>query len=165
MGFGTGLNAILAYRHSCENNLNLVYTGIEKYPLMLSEVEKLNYPRVLDLDGSASAVYQRMHVDQVFTLEGPPAFRFRLFQDDIANFSTEETFDVMFFDAFGPATQPELWTLDVFIEIHSLLHPGSVLVTYSAKGTVRRAMQSAGFIVERIPGPPGKREMLRAIVP
>ena len=88
--------------------------------------------------------------------------RFRKLPTRVQEFNETSAFDVIFFDAFAPRHQPEMWALEVFKRMHDALRPGGLLVTYCAKGEVRRTMQSAGFSVERLPGPPGKREMLRA---
>ena len=91
-----------------------------------------------------------------------PDFYFQKFNEDIAAFEPEGKYNLIYFDAFAPEVQPELWTKEVFQKMFDMLETGGVLVTYCAKGEVRRTMQSCGFLVERLPGPPGKREMLRA---
>jgi tRNA U34 5-methylaminomethyl-2-thiouridine-forming methyltransferase MnmC len=90
-------------------------------------------------------------------------FTLRKMHTSLSNFSTAQPLNIIYYDAFAPAAQPELWTEPVFRQMYALLAPGGILVTYCSKGTVRRALQAAGFSVERIPGPPGKREMIRAI--
>ena len=103
----------------------------------------------------------RMTVLQQEPWEPLGGLRFQLVQQQVQEFQQEAVADVIYFDAFGPPTQPDMWTLDVFQRMFNALRPGGVLVTYCAKGEVRRTMQAAGFTVDRLPGPPGKREMLR----
>ena len=91
-----------------------------------------------------------------------PTFILHKQQTDLLQFKPAHAVAIIYFDAFAPASQPELWTEDVFKKLYQMLHPGGVLVTYCSKGVVRRAMQAAGFAITKIPGPPGKREMVRA---
>ncbi|HEY1872284.1 MAG TPA: MnmC family methyltransferase, partial [Chitinophagaceae bacterium] len=92
-----------------------------------------------------------------------PNFNFKKKKANLLNFETSETFELIYFDAFAPNAQPELWTKEVFEKMFSILSLNGVLVTYCSKGDVRRAMQATGFTIEKLPGPPGKREMIRAI--
>ena len=129
----------------------------------MEEIEKLNY--VSELKASEfSEVFNKMHQQQ-WEVKNKISAEFYLtkrkqFFNEI---NDENTFNLIYFDAFGARVQPELWTEEIFKLMYTALKKGGVLVTYSAKGSVRRAMQSVGFTVERLPGPPGKREMLRAI--
>lgn len=162
IGFGTGLNALISYFQAKQSGVNLNYTGVEAYPVATEELEALEYASLFE-DKSAQEVFRMMHespwgeraqVSPFFSLQKEQMF----FKDIRA----ESQFDLVFFDAFGPRVQPELWTAEIFMSMFRSLKEGGVLVTYSAKGSVRRAMQEVGFLVERLPGPPGKREMLRA---
>ncbi|WP_353779473.1 tRNA (5-methylaminomethyl-2-thiouridine)(34)-methyltransferase MnmD [Winogradskyella sp. 3972H.M.0a.05] len=161
IGFGTGLNAFLTFIEAEKINLKLNYVGVEAYLVSMEEIQQLNYIELIS--EKHSDVYTKMHnsewekesiISEFFTLKKEEKF----FKDITA----QSEFDIIYFDAFGARVQPELWTEDIFKIMYETLRPEGVLVTYSAKGSVRRAMQSVGFQVERLPGPPGKREMLRA---
>lgn len=160
MGFGTGLNALLSYDYCHSQQQNVSYTSIEKYPLSLAEVKQLNFPEQLSLDRS---FFDRLHTAQ-WGLRSviEPDFNLTKIKADISRTGLRGTHDIVFFDAFGPDIQANLWTIDILSKMHKILRPGGLFVTYSAKGQVRRNLQEAGFTVERLPGPPGKREMIRA---
>ncbi len=165
VGFGTGLNALITLHEAQKNNLVIQYTGVEAYPVSMEEVVELNYARELGLERLEQA-YREMHLgnwDHPFRLT--PEFTLTKQKKDFSQISDEQAYDLIYFDAFGPRVQPELWTESMFAKMFNALKSKGVLVTYSAKGSVRRAMQAVGFTVERLPGPPGKREMLRAFKP
>lgn len=159
IGFGTGLNCFITY---LEANKNIKYVGVEAYPVTPEEVEKMNFINVLDAENESEA-FKKIH--QVsWEKEHQISERFSLtkrkqFFEDITD---KEAFNLIYFDAFGARVQPQLWTVEIFQKMYNALKENGILVTYSAKGSVRRAMQEVGFVVERLPGPPGKREMLRA---
>lgn len=160
IGFGTGLNALLTFLALENQPVYCDYTGVENFPVVLSEVEKLNYASLLN---TTSEQFLKLHESPWETKEAiAQNFRLtkhkKLFQD----ISEENKYHLIYYDAFGARVQPELWTESLFLKMHNALEPEGVLVTYAAKGSVRRAMQAVGFTVERLPGPPGKREMLRA---
>jgi tRNA U34 5-methylaminomethyl-2-thiouridine-forming methyltransferase MnmC len=162
IGFGTGLNSFITYLEAPKMNLEVNYVGIEAYPVSSEEVSKLNYVDELNATKFKS-VFNDMHL-QDWGAENIISSKFSLtkrkqFFNDI---SDVDAFDLIYFDAFGARVQPELWTEEIFKKMFEALKEGGVLVTYSAKGSVRRAMQSVGFLVEKLSGPPGKREMLRA---
>jgi len=159
IGFGTGLNAFLTLLHAEANALNINYTGVEAYPVAPSEIAQLNYPKLLD---ASEASFQQLH-ETPWEEEVSVSPRFKLYKRKqfFSEINDKEAFHLIYFDAFGARVQPELWTQSIFQSMYDALLPGGVLVTYSAKGSVRRAMQAVGFKVERLPGPPGKREMLR----
>ena len=161
IGFGTGLNAFLTLIEAEKLNLNINYVGVEAYPVLLDEIIQLNYIELIS--ETHKTVFEKLHetpweepssITSAFQLEKQQKF----FKD----INAENEFNIIYFDAFGARVQPELWTEDIFKIMFNALKENGVLVTYSAKGSVRRAMQAVGFIVERLPGPPGKREMLRA---
>ena len=165
MGFGTGLNALITYLEAEKNNLRVNYVGMEAFPVPNKELEQLNYITELGVDHLES-VFSGIHNspwDQ--TVEISNFFSICKYQADFITLDHQLAFNLIYFDAFGPRVQPELWTAVVFEKTYNALKSGGVLVTYSAKGSVRRAMQEVGFRVERLPGPPGKREMLRATKP
>lgn len=160
IGFGTGLNCLVTL---LEEKKKINYVGVEAYPVKTEELEKLNYLSQLKVEDKKE-VFQKIHqvtwgelhqITSDFTLTKRKQF----FKD----INDIEVFDLIYFDAFGARVQPELWTEAIFEKMYRSLKSEGVLVTYSAKGSVRRAMQAVGFYVERLPGPPGKREMLRAI--
>lgn len=163
IGFGTGLNAFITLIETEKLNLKVNYEGIEAYPLPENELRLLNYVQELNAEDKGH-YFKLMHtvkweetnkISEVFSLK-----KRKQFFSDINDISF---FNLIYFDAFGARVQPELWTEDIFYKMYTALKPGGILVTYAAKGSVRRAMQSVGFTVERLPGPPGKREMLRAL--
>jgi tRNA U34 5-methylaminomethyl-2-thiouridine-forming methyltransferase MnmC len=163
IGLGTGLNALITFLESQKKEISIDYVGVEAYPVSPEEIQKLNYVAELKAEKFSDA-FQKMH-----------SIRWETRHDISANFSLtkrkqffreiedENQFDLIYFDAFGARVQPSLWTEEIFKIMFKAMKEGGVLVTYSAKGSVRRAMQAVGFNVERLPGPPGKREMLRAV--
>ena len=159
MGFGTGLNAWLTLTNHSTQGVDIQYHGIEKYPLNEEEFSAIQYktddPSFLLLHQSP---WQQWH---------PINAHFKLFKDqvDLINFKPNAEYDLVYFDAFAPSAQPQLWSIDIFQKIYHSMKPGGIMVTYCVKGDVRRNMKAAGFSVEKIPGPPGKREMARARKP
>ncbi|CAL2102183.1 SAM-dependent methyltransferase [Tenacibaculum sp. 190130A14a] len=162
IGFGTGLNCFITF---LEAKKPIEYVGVEAYPVAQDEVEKLNY--VAELDAKEhQGVFDKIHKvsweeRHQITTDFQLTKREQFFKD----IDDKEMFDLIYFDAFGARVQPELWTEEIFKKMYEALVPNGILVTYAAKGSVRRAMQAVGFSVERLPGPPGKREMLRATKP
>ncbi|GAB4159759.1 MAG: tRNA (5-methylaminomethyl-2-thiouridine)(34)-methyltransferase MnmD [Winogradskyella sp.] len=161
IGFGTGLNAFLTFLRAKELQQPINYVGVEAYPVRTEEIQQLNYVELIsekhkdEFENMHHSSWEAKHnISPIFTLEKQEKF----FKD----ITDENAFDIIYFDAFGARVQPELWTEDIFLIMYKALKDHGVLVTYSAKGSVRRAMQAVGFTVERLPGPPGKREMLRA---
>lgn len=162
IGFGTGLNAIITAIEAPKSNLTINYTGVEAYPVSLEEVSQLNYIEQLNAKESAD-VFTKMHkVEWELSAAILPNFQLLKRKQDFLDITDEATYNLIYFDAFGARVQPELWTETVFEIMYNALKINGVLVTYAAKGSVRRAMLAVGFKVERLPGPPGKREMLRA---
>lgn len=165
IGFGTGLNAFLTLLEAEKNNRKIDFTSLELYPVSIIDAEKLNYAGLID--PAQKEVFNEFHkagwekwnqVTPYFSL-----LKMQLDFSDPSNFYPENKFDVVFFDAFAPEKQPEMWTQAIFDKIYSVSSENAILTTYCAKGSVRRILQAAGFFVERLPGPPGKREMLRAV--
>lgn len=162
IGFGTGLNALITTLEAPKNNLVISYTGIEAYPVVLEEISQLNYIEQLNAP-NAKNVFENMHtVPWDVAVEILPNFTLHKKQQDFLEIKAESVYNLIYFDAFGARVQPELWTEIIFSLMYKALQSKGVLVTYAAKGSVRRAMLAVGFSVERLPGPPGKREMLRA---
>jgi len=162
MGLGTGLNALLSLIEAEKSGMNIYYATVELFPLLENEMLELNYCEQLNRS-DLQPLFEKLHSsrwNQVHTIS--KHFSFKKVSANFLAFTTSETFELCYYDAFAPAAQPELWTKGVFEKIYSMMDPDGVVVTYCAKGDVRRAMQGAGFTVEKIPGPRGKREMLRA---
>jgi tRNA U34 5-methylaminomethyl-2-thiouridine-forming methyltransferase MnmC len=162
IGFGTGLNAFITFLEAERKSLQIRYDGVEAYPVAMDEVKQLNY--VSELNASSfqkqfDTIHgipweERKDISEHFSL-----IKRKQFFHEILD---ENQFDLVYFDAFGARVQPDLWTEEIFAIMFRAMKENGILVTYSAKGSVRRAMQAVGFEVERLPGPPGKREMLRA---
>jgi tRNA U34 5-methylaminomethyl-2-thiouridine-forming methyltransferase MnmC len=159
MGLGTGLNALLTVLEQGARDIH--YTALELRPVTLEETRHINYPEVI-ADPVAYGVFVKLHMvswSEWFTVR--PGFAFRKIREDLKTHKLDRAVDLIYFDAFSPDAQPDLWTGDIFRKFYDKANPGAVFVTYSAKGAVRRALESAGWSVERLPGPPGKREILR----
>lgn len=165
VGFGTGLNALLSFIDSEDSTRNIKYTSLEAYPLNWDLVSKLNYIDII-FNGKYSEIFKKIHKcdwESFYVLS--PHFSLRKHNVKLQNILFDNEFDIVYFDAFAPRVQSELWTEQIFISIYKSLKPGGILVTYCAKGSVKRALRYVGFELQSIPGPPGKREMSRAIKP
>jgi tRNA U34 5-methylaminomethyl-2-thiouridine-forming methyltransferase MnmC len=161
IGFGTGLNALLTALESLNISQEICYHGIEAYPVEAEELQALGYHTLI---GSDPSIFQNIHnCSWHETHKILPHFSIVKRQAFFSNIAEVNEFDIIYFDAFGPRVQPNLWIESIFKKMYEALRPNGLLVTYCAKGSVRRCMQAVGFEVERLPGPPGKREMLRAI--
>lgn len=165
MGLGTGLNAFITTLEAEIRNLHIHYEAIEAFPVLKHELSQLNYPSLL-ANKNQESLFETIH-DVSWATPNSITTNFTLtkIHQYFSKLEYVSLFDLVYFDAFGPRVQPDLWTPDMFKRMFNALKPRGVLVTYSAKGSVRRAMQSVGFFVERLEGPPGKREMLRATKP
>ena len=163
IGFGTGLNALITLVEARKRQLRIDYAGVEAFPVAMEEVNLLDYCKQLGFEAEEEA-FQKMHkTPWEETISITPDFSLLKQQKDFKKIEEENLFNLIYFDAFGARVQPELWTEEIFLKMYMALKQNGVLVTYAAKGSVRRAMQAVGFTVERLPGPPGKREMLRAV--
>ena len=162
IGFGTGLNAFITYLESQKLQQKIEYVGVEAFSISADELKSMNYVQELNANDFTN-VFEKMHsisweekhtISEHFSLFK----RNQLFQDiqDI------EKFDLIYFDVFGYRVQPELWSTEIFKKMYESLKPNGVLVTYAARGVVKRSMIEVGFTVEKLAGPPGKREMFRA---
>lgn len=161
IGFGTGLNAFLTLLETERNQRKIHYTTLEKYPLNAEVLQQLNYPEIIAPE-AAELYYKMHHVVWNVPVAITPYFTLQKIETDYTTFSFQQKYDIIYFDAFAPEKQPEMWSQQLFDNLYQTLNPGGVLTTYCAKGVVRRMLQSAGFTVERLPGPPGgKREILR----
>lgn len=165
MGFGTGLNALLTLIEAEKSQQIIYYETIELHPLEASIFDSLNYCEHLQRP-DLNAFFKLMHTCNWNTIiEITPWFNFKKIQTSLADFSTSKSFNLIYFDAFAPDIQPELWTADAFKKLYRLMNVNAVLTTYCSKSIVRKAMAEAGLKVEKIPGPPHKREMVRAVKP
>lgn len=162
IGFGTGLNAFITFLESKKRNQSIDYVGVEAYPISAEEIVSMNYVEELNAV-EQSSIFDTMHqsnweekiiLDDDFTLTKRKQF--------FEEIDDENKFDLIYFDAFGYRVQPELWSTAIFEKMYKALKPNGVLVTYAARGVVKRSMIEVGFTVEKLAGPPGKREMFRA---
>ncbi len=161
VGFGTGLNALLTQMRARRLMQSIDFVSVDSEPLPRSIIDQLNYGR--SVEGATGDMLNRLHDapwGEAVQLE--LFFRLQKVHARIEEVSLDASFDVVYYDAFGPAYQPELWTRDAFVRMYDVLLPGGKLVTYCAKGQVKRDLRAVGFSVESLPGPPGKREMTRA---
>lgn len=160
-GFGAGLNAWLTLLRASELQIPVYYHSLEKYPLSPAETAKLNYPE--QKDGADKSLFEALHRCSWETMHRlTPYFSICKYRKDFRNIDFPPYFDLVYFDAFNPDVQPHLWTSSVFKRFHRAMKPGGILVTYCVKGIVKQALRDVGFTLKRLPGPPGKREMLRA---
>lgn len=163
VGLGTGLNLFLTWLEVQESQHPIHYCGLEAFPVSLEMATQLNYVEQLTGE-STHPIFNLIHTS-TWEKQVELADHFTLTKREVKlqEFTTDEGFDLVYFDAFGPQAQSEMWAAELFEKLYNCMNPNGILVTYCAKGQVRRDMQSVGFEVERLPGPPGKREMLRAI--
>jgi tRNA U34 5-methylaminomethyl-2-thiouridine-forming methyltransferase MnmC len=165
IGFGTGLNALMTFQ-SKPHLQNIQYFAVEKYPVTLEEMTHLNYSNLLN-DERLQPIFEKLHTSNWnekvdITLQ----FSLNKILGNLEDFKCEiHFFDLIYFDAFAPSAQPQLWSDSIFQKMFNALKSGGILVTYCAKGSVKRALKSVGFVVEALPGPKNKREMTRAIKP
>lgn len=160
IGFGTGLNAFLTYLRSKEGTIPIHYTALEPFPINTELVNELNYAKFLD---SEQNIFNSIHTcDWGKDISLSENFALHKIKDSLQETDFTKQFDLIYFDAFGPRVQPELWTENIFEKIYAVTKTMGCLVTYCAKGEVKRNLKKVGFIVESLQGPPGKREMIRA---
>ena len=162
IGLGTGLNCILTLLEAEESQRHIHYTGIERYPLNEEVIRKLDYPSMIGNkhEDRYLAIHQTPWEEDIHL---SPWFTLHKIEGDFTHYTFENKYDIIYFDAFAPEKQPEMWEQSLFDNLYNILNEGGILTTYCAKGVVRRMLQTAGFKVERLPGPPGgKREILRA---
>lgn len=163
IGFGTGLNAFITFLEAEKSNQKINYVGVEAYPIQLNEALQMNYVSELnsiqELDTFTNMHKCSWNNKHYITENFHLTKRKQLFQD----ITDVEQFDLIYFDAFGFRVQPELWSLEIFKKMFMSLKLDGVLVTYACRTSIKNAMKDSGFFVEKLPGAPGKREMLRAI--
>jgi tRNA U34 5-methylaminomethyl-2-thiouridine-forming methyltransferase MnmC len=164
MGFGTGLNALLTYQFASQNNLNIDYQTIEKFPITINEIKELNYTKDLKLS-QLNNVYNQMHqLPNTKTHNLLDSFSFAKYHNDIKLFKLPlNSIDLIYFDAFAPQHQPDLWTEEILLKMFKALKQGGFLITYCAQGKFKRSLKTVGFTIKGLDGPPGKREITKAI--
>ncbi|MCB0479097.1 MAG: tRNA (5-methylaminomethyl-2-thiouridine)(34)-methyltransferase MnmD [Crocinitomicaceae bacterium] len=155
MGFGTGLNAFLTLQNA---EKEVYYTGLELYPIALEIIEQTEYWKTLNCSKDDFLKLHKLPWEEYADLS--PKFHLRKMEGDLNDFDLDEQFDLIYFDAFGPRVQGELWEKAILEKIVSRMNKEAIFVTYCAKGQVRRDLEELGLKMDRLPGPPGKREML-----
>ena len=162
IGFGTGLNAFITFLEAKNANIKVNYSGAEAYPVDFNEIEQMNY--VVELQATDFELeFQKMHTSEWNSnVKISDDFYLKKRKQFFNEINDVEAFELIYFDAFGFRVQPELWSTEIFQKMYNALKPGGVLVTYAARGVVKRSMIEVGFSVEKLAGPPGKREMFRA---
>lgn len=162
VGFGIGLNALLTALHADDKHINVSYVTLEKYPLGSAIIEALNYRSLAGPAGES--IFDAIHAAPWESeARVTPWFALQKKEFDLITMTPEGVYDLVYFDAFGPDKQPGMWTMEVMRKIAAVTHPGTVLVTYSAKGELKRMLRELGFEVKHLPGPPGKRVITRAV--
>ena len=163
IGFGTGLNAFMTYLEAEKLGISIHYTTLEMYPLSIADAELLNYPTQLQAEDKID-IFNKMHSSEWGKdVQLSNSFIFQKLKIDFKEVNFHSRYDLIYFDAFAPESQPELWDNVIFEKMYLSLKKEGILTTYCAKGAVKRTLKSVGFSLEFLPGPPGKREMTRAI--
>ncbi len=161
VGFGTGLNAWLTAIECEKQNIRCYYHSLETLPLPVELTQQLNYTQ--SHSETEQLLFTELHqADWNTEIDITPQFKLNKLNTSLQNFAPTKTYDVIYFDAFAPEKQPELWTKELFQKLYNCLNPNGIIVTYSSKGDIKRMWREIGFEVERLPGPPKKRHMLRA---
>ena len=163
IGFGTGLNALMTCLEASKHNFKINYVAVEAFPVPMETVRQLNFGELFE-QKNVHDIFLKLHEakwDEVIQIA--ENFTFKKLNQRFEDLSFESEFDIVYFDAFAPTSQPELWETPVLKIMYDALLPEGILTTYCAKGVVKRTMKAIGFKVERLPGPPGKREMTRAV--
>ena len=158
VGFGTGLNALLTFQEIQNSNKTIYYETIEKYPINKDIVQNLHKEEIFN-----SELFLELHKaiwEEDVTISNN--FVLKKLNIDLKKYITQQKFDLIYFDAFSPDKQPNLWTEKIFLKLYNATNKNGILVTYSAKGIVKQALRNAGYIVKRLPGPKGKRHMIKA---
>ena len=158
IGFGTGLNTLLSIQNTMDKNVH--YTSTEPFPIHSNIYTKLNYYKLCN---TSKESFTRLHTEKwEIDINITSNFIFHKTIKTFQKLSTDKKFDIIYFDAFAPDKQPEMWNEDIFIKCYKLLNKDGFIVSYCAKGIVKRTLKKVGFHIENLKGPPGKREMIRA---
>ena len=162
VGFGTGLNALLTAMECVTGEREVNYTSVEKYPISDKILKSLNYHLFTKKEGKK--IFESIHSAKWNTTKNICRnFNLKKINADITKTIFSGSYNLIYFDAFGPDKQPDMWRRNIFEMISSITARDGILVTYSAKGEVKRNLKACGFDVFLIPGPPGKREIIRAV--
>jgi tRNA U34 5-methylaminomethyl-2-thiouridine-forming methyltransferase MnmC len=168
IGLGTGLNALLTMIENQQQKLAIDYTALEAYPVSADLIMALNYTDLLISSTNSKTMLQQFF-DGIHLSEWGPTteisekFKLNKIKNTLQQVQFQSKFNLVYFDAFGPSVQPEMWTDEVFSKIRNAMAENGILVTYCAKGSVKRILKNIGFEIQSLQGPPGKREMIRAI--
>lgn len=161
IGFGTGLNAYLTLVEAENNKRSIVYHSLERYPVDEEQLKVLNYPEQIDFYNKG--LFKKLHeVDWNKASEISDNFELKKINGDLKTIDIKDKYDLIYFDAFAPDIQPDLWTEEIFKKLYKCTNSNAILVTYCSKGIVKRALRASGFEVKRLAGPPGKHHILRA---
>lgn len=162
IGFGTGLNTILTIIRSVEEKRTVTYHTVELNPLPVDIISRLNYPQLLK--GTFKEIFREIHdIPWNTEQEITSSFTLKKILTDIQYYNSAGCYDVVYFDAFAPDKQPEMWKQGILVKVYNMMNKDGILTTYSSKGEIKRKFENCGFHVEKLPGPPGKREMLRCL--
>ncbi len=161
IGFGTGLNAMLTLQEAIKKNLNINYSSIEKYPLEKEVFDKLNYVELIDTNKTELSAILNCEWEKENKINSN--FSITKFKSDANEFNYIQKADVIYYDAFGPGAAPEMWQSTIFEKLYLILNTGGCIITFCAQGELKRILKRCGFTVESLQGPPGKREITRAI--
>jgi len=162
IGFGTGLNFLLSFAHCEEKKINLYYKGVEAFPLTIDVIEQTDYNKYI-----AKELWQKFinNYEKALTQQQNLSLycELTIAHTTLVNFKSEDLFDIVYYDAFSVQHQPEMWTDEMIAHACSFIKPNGVFVSYAITGNLKRAVKACGFTIEKLPGAPGKREMLRAV--
>lgn len=161
VGFGTGLNFLLSAAYSQENQVELNYTALEAFPLSIEELESTGYNAYVP-DAIWQGTVNNYGKALQQTVQVAPGQQLRIVHTYLHRYETGQQFDLIYYDAFSVQHQPEMWSDEIIAHVCRFLKPGGIFVTYAITGKLKRALKSVGFTIEKLPGAPGKREMLRA---
>lgn len=162
IGFGTGLNALLTMLYAKKHEVSVQYSTVEAQPVDISIVKQLNYTDLLGFE-YCYGPYHTLHLCRwEETHQIIPYFAFNKKKSKVEDVHLDAEYDIVFFDAFAPTHQPEIWSADIFSKLYDAMSPNGILVTYCSKSVAQKAMRDAGFVIEKPVGPWGKREMIRA---
>lgn len=162
VGLGTCLNLLLTYLESQQNKIKVEYTAVEPFPISQEIFDQLNYEELLQLDKNDSTYHNIFYSEWNCWVNLNSDFRLQKLNSTIQQSQLLKDYDLIYFDAFAPNTQPKMWSSEVFQQLYDVMNKNGLLVTYCAKGEVKRTLKKVGFEIESLSGPPGKREMTRA---
>lgn len=165
IGMGTGLNVLLTYKYAIEHGISINYTAVEAFPLESTIWKLLNYSTIINANESLTPIFKQIHQSKWNNeIQLNDTFTFNKIDQRIQDITLKENYyNLVYHDAFNPDLEPELWKEELFNKVYKAMISNSVLTTYSTKGIIKRALKSCGFMIEKKPGPPGKREILNAV--